>query len=62
MQTTAELLTKIKLMTSRIEEASAKGFVSDHAMHLLYELESSVGDLLQAATNEFWAKNQRGAR
>jgi hypothetical protein len=62
MQTTAEIVTNIKRMTSKIEEATAKGFVTDYSLKLLYQLESSVDALLTLATAEFWTAEKRGAR
>ncbi|MEX3914858.1 hypothetical protein AB4Y43_01240 [Paraburkholderia sp. BR10872] len=62
MQTTAEIVTQIKRLTSRIEEATAKGFVTGDSLKLLYQLESSVDALLSLATAEFWAANHRSAR
>ena len=61
-KTTAELVTNIGRLQSRIQEASAKGFVTAASLELLYQLEVTFDSLMEAATAEFWAANGRAAR
>lgn len=62
MKTTAELVTTIGRLTSKLNEASAKGFVTRDSMQLLYQMESTVDALIALATAEFWGSNKREAR
>ncbi|WP_321913554.1 hypothetical protein [Paraburkholderia sp. J11-2] len=62
MQTTAELVTTIGRLQSRIQEASAKGFKTDASLMLVYELETIVGTLIESATAEYWASSKGAAR
>lgn len=62
MKTTAELVTTIGRLTSKLNEASAKGFVTAASLELLYQLEVTVDSLMESATAEFWAANGRAAR
>ncbi|QGZ66293.1 hypothetical protein [Paraburkholderia acidisoli] len=57
----AELVVKIGQLQSKLEEASAKGFVSREAMQILYKIEETVGTLLELATAEFWAAGNKEA-
>ncbi|CDY79451.1 hypothetical protein BGLT_02232 [Caballeronia glathei] len=56
MKSSAELVVKLGQLHTKIEEASAKGFKTDAAMKLLYELESVVDSLLAVGTAEFVAR------
>lgn len=57
----AELVVKIGQLQSKLEEASAKGFASEAPMKLLYEIEETVGALLELATAEFLGSGNKEA-
>jgi hypothetical protein len=60
MNTSSEMVVKAGALLRQIEEASAKGFVTDEAMRLLYSLESTVDALMTLATAEFWRQTRGG--
>jgi len=54
----AELVARIKNLLPKVEERSAKGFRTQEAMRLLYELEGTVGALLAVACAEYAKEGQ----
>lgn len=49
----SELLARVKNLLPQLEEKSAKGFRTEEVMHLLYQLEGTVGALLAVACAEY---------